>query len=149
MCFTNTILTDAHRGCHWFLVFQGEIYRPLHFSDIVEVLRLYYLKYWPLIHCREEGCIGKYAPRGSRDLPKQGFCTPRPEGLPEGNLEGRGVQNPCWGKSRGPRKAYFPIHPNSRQCIDILFYRKIHALGSVLENTRPRECIGNYTQIAG
>ena len=81
-----------------------------------------------IIHCREEGCIGKYAPRGSRDLPKQ---------------------NPCWGKSRGPRKAYFPIHPNSRQCIDILFYRKIHALGSVLENTRPRECIGNYTQIAG
>ena len=32
-----------------------------------------------IIHCREEGCIGKYAPRGSRDLPKQGFCTPRPE----------------------------------------------------------------------
>ena len=24
----------------------------------------------------------------------RGFCTPRPERLPEGNLEGRGVQNP-------------------------------------------------------
>ena len=67
-----------------------------------------------------------FAPRGPRDCPRA---------KPEGNLEGRGVQNPCWGKSRGPRKAYFPIHPNSRQCIDILFYRKIHALGSVLEIT--------------
>ena len=29
----------------------------------------------------KEGCIGKYSPRGSRDLPKQGFCTPRPSFL--------------------------------------------------------------------
>ena len=32
-----------------------------------------------ILHWREEGCIG--------------------------NLEGRGVQNQCWGKSRGPRGA--------------------------------------------
>ena len=38
-----------------------------------------------IIHCREKGCIGKYARRGSKDLPKQRFF----------NLEGRGVQNPC------------------------------------------------------
>ena len=29
------------------------------------------------IRCRVEGCIEKYAPRGSRCLPKQGFCTLR------------------------------------------------------------------------
>ena len=27
---------------------------------------------------------------GNKDLPKQGFCTPRPERLAEGNLDGRG-----------------------------------------------------------
>ena len=33
------------------------------------------------------------------------------------------VQSPCCGKLRGPRGAYFPIHPTSRQFIDILFSR--------------------------
>ena len=32
----------------------------------------------------------------------------------EGNLEGRGVQNPR------PRGMYFPMHPDSRQCTSIL-----------------------------
>ena len=37
-----------------------------------------------LIHCREEGCIGKYTPRGPRDFPRAGILHP----------EARGVQNP-------------------------------------------------------
>ena len=69
------------------------------------------------IHCLELGWIGKYAFLGPRDLPQQGFCTPRPSRLPSGNLLGLGVQNPCFGKSLDPRGAYFPIHPSSRQCI--------------------------------
>ena len=35
-----------------------------------------------ILHWREEGCIGNYAPRGPRDLPQYWFCTPRPERLP-------------------------------------------------------------------
>ena len=30
---------------------------------------------------------------------------------------------PLLGNLKGPRAAYFPIHPNSRQCIDILYSR--------------------------
>ena len=74
-------------------------------------------------HCREEGCIGKYIPRGPRDFPDQGFCTPRLERLPEG----RGMQNfALRGRSPCPREiskcegVYFPIHPDSRQCSAIL-----------------------------
>ena len=37
------------------------------------------------VHCREEGCIGKYTPRGPRDCPRAS---------PSGNLSGLGVQNP-------------------------------------------------------
>ena len=40
-----------------------------------------------------------------------GFCTPRPERLPEGEARGQ---------SRGPRGVYFPIHPSSRQCTDTI-----------------------------
>ena len=43
---------------------------------------------------------------------------------------GRWMQNPCFGKSRGPRGAYFPMHPDSRLCIVILY--------------PGRESIGNY-----
>ena len=32
------------------------------------------------LHWREEGCIGNYAPLGPRDLPQHWFCTPRPSG---------------------------------------------------------------------
>ena len=41
------------------------------------------------VHRPDSGCIGKYV-------------LPGPERLPEGNLEGRGVQNSCpfWGISR-------------------------------------------------
>ena len=35
------------------------------------------------VHCREEGCIGKYIPRGPRDFQR---CAKSP---PEGNLKGR------------------------------------------------------------
>ena len=52
------------------------------------------------VHCREEGCIGKYTPRGPRDFPRAGILHPE--------------------KSRGPRWMYFPMHPDSRQCTDIL-----------------------------
>ena len=47
-------------------------------------------------------------------------------------------------KIRPPRIERFAeagiLHPEAREIA-----RKIHALGSVLENTRPRECIGKYT----
>ena len=50
----------------------------------------------------------------------RGFCTPRPERLPEGNLEGRGVQNPRTREISRAEGVYFPMHPDSRQCTDIL-----------------------------
>ena len=28
------------------------------------------------VHCREEGCIGKYIPRGPRDFPRAGILHP-------------------------------------------------------------------------
>ena len=51
------------------------------------------------VHCREEGCIGKYTPRGPRDFPRAGILHPEAREIrgpraakspPEGNLEGRG-----------------------------------------------------------
>ena len=36
---------------------------------------------WPInivsVHCREEGCIGKYIPRGPRDFPRTGILHPK------------------------------------------------------------------------
>ena len=49
------------------------------------------------------------------NTPAEAICTPRRERFPEGNLMGRGVQI--------AEGAYFPIHPDSRQCIAILFSR--------------------------
>ena len=48
------------------------------------------------VHCREEGCIGKYIGRAE------------------------GCKIPARGKSQGPRGMYFPMHPDSRQCTSIL-----------------------------
>ena len=43
------------------------------------------------VHCREEGCIGKYTPRCPRDFPRAGILHP----------EAREIAR---GKSRGPRQ---------------------------------------------
>ena len=66
------------------------------------------------VHCREEGCIGKYTPRGPRDFPRAGILHPeareiargrspraisRAEGCKinaEANLEVRGGRNFQW-----------------------------------------------------
>ena len=37
------------------------------------------IMYIESVHCREEGCIGKYTPRGPRDFPRAGILHPRPE----------------------------------------------------------------------
>ena len=49
------------------------------------------------VHCPEEGCIGKYIPRGPKDFPKpleialgQSLGPRGAKSPPEGNLEGRG-----------------------------------------------------------
>ena len=60
----------------------------------------------------------KFAPRGPRDWPRA---------KPGGDLKGQGVQIAKGG-------VFFPIHPDSRQCIAILFPEQ--------------ECIGNYIPIS-
>ena len=55
------------------------------------------------VHCREEGCFGKYNPRAPRDFPRAEGCKIL-----------------ALGKSLGPRGVYFPIHPSSRQCTDTM-----------------------------
>ena len=64
--------------------------------------------------CRD-ACHWKYTSLGSQDLPKQGFCTPRPKRLAEGNLDGRGG-------------SYFSIYPISGQSIVIVFHMSINIL---------------------
>ena len=77
------------------------------------------------VHWREEGCIGKYTPRGPRDFPKAGILHPEAREIARGRSpraisRAEGCKIPAWGKSRGPRGVYFPMHPSSRQCTDIL-----------------------------
>ena len=77
------------------------------------------------VHCREEGCIGKYTPRGPRDFPRAGILHPEAREIARGRSpraisRAEGCKIPAQGKSRGPRGVYFPIHPDSRQCTDIL-----------------------------
>ena len=55
------------------------------------------------VHCLESGCIGKYTHLGPRDFPRVGILHPS-----------------ALGKSLGPRGVYFPIHPSSGQCTDII-----------------------------
>ena len=62
------------------------------------------------VHCREEGCIGLYIlddqeiSRGPRDVPRA---------KPEGNSEGRGVQNPRPREISRAEGMDFPIPPES------------------------------------
>ena len=77
------------------------------------------------VHCREEGCIGKYTPRGPRDFPRAGILHPEAREIARGRSpraisRAEGCKIPTRGKSRGPRWVYFPMHPDSRQCTDIL-----------------------------
>ena len=59
-----------------------------HVSSIHEacLIKAYNIVY---VHCREEGCIGKYIPRGPRDFPRAGILHPEAQEIAEGNLEGR------------------------------------------------------------
>ena len=66
------------------------------------------------VHCREEGCIGKYTPREI----SQG---PRPERLPEGEARGQ---------SRGPRGAKSP-HKGNLEGRGGCIFRYIPTRGSV------------------
>merc|ERR1711954_409662 len=36
------------------------------------------------VHCREEGCIGKYIPRGPRDFPRAGILHPEAREISRG-----------------------------------------------------------------
>ena len=69
------------------------------------------------VHCREEGCIGKYTPRGLRDFPRAGILHPETREIARGRSPRaisrvEGCKIPARGKSRGPRGVYFPIHPD-------------------------------------
>ena len=77
------------------------------------------------VHCREEGCIGKYTPRGPRDFPRAGTLHPEAREIARGRSpkaisRAEGCKIPALGKSLGPRGVYFPIHPSSRQCTDTM-----------------------------
>ena len=78
------------------------------------------LKNIVILHWREEGCIGNYAPRGPRDLPKYWFCTPRPEKLPEGDAQeqsrGPNYQNYQSISVQSCSFQYNPVQPNTRWC---------------------------------
>ena len=37
---------------------------------------IYLLQQIVSVHCQEEGCIGKYIPRGPRDFPRAGILHP-------------------------------------------------------------------------
>ena len=101
--------------------------------------KVYVIEFWPMIlvtiiaqiyntvsvHCREEGCIGKYIPRGPRDFPRAGILHPEAREIARGRSpraisRAEGCKIPARGKSRGPRGMYFPMHPDSRQCTSIL-----------------------------
>ena len=61
-----------------------------------------------------------HSPRPKR-FPKGGDFAPRgPRDCPRAISRAEGCKIPAWGKSRGPRWVYFPMHPDSRQCTDIL-----------------------------
>ena len=77
------------------------------------------------VHCQEEGCIGKYIPRGPRDFPRAGILHPEAREISRGRSpreisRAEGCKIHARGKSRGPRGMYFPMHPDSRQCTSIL-----------------------------
>ena len=77
------------------------------------------------VHYREEGCIGKYIPRGPRDFPRAGILHPGAREISRGRSpreisRAEGCKIHARGKSRGPRGMYFPMHPSSRQCTSIL-----------------------------
>ena len=74
-----------------------------------------------LLHWRESGSIGNYAPLGPRDLPQHWFCTPRPSRLPSGF---------ALGQSLGPRGAKSPPLGNLLGLGGCIF-RYIPPLGSV------------------
>ena len=60
--------------------------------------KVYVIEFWPMIlvtiiaqiyntvsvHCREEGCIGKYIPRGPRDFPRAGILHPEAREIARG-----------------------------------------------------------------
>ena len=77
------------------------------------------------VHCLESGCIGKYTPLGPRDFPQAGILHPSALEIalglrPRAISRASGCKIPTRGKSRGPRWVYFQMHPDSRQCTDIL-----------------------------
>ena len=106
-------------------VLQGvseEIIRMATPDEDLNVARVSYIVY---VHCREEGCIGKYIPRGPRDFPRAGILHPEAREISRGRSpreisRAEGCKIPARGKSQGPRGMYFPMHPDSRQCTSIL-----------------------------
>ena len=60
-------------------------------------------------------------PPRTKRFPKSRDFAPRgPRDCPRAILRAEGCKIPTRGKSRGPRWVYFPMHPDSRQCTDIL-----------------------------
>ena len=94
------------------------------------------LRFWQFprgivsVHCLEEGCIGKYIPRGPRDFPR-GAKSP-----PEGNLEGGG--------DGFPNTSRVLVEHGHSLIITREGLMKILPLGIGLVNTASRDRIGQY-----
>ena len=92
----------------------------------------------------------KIIPRGPRDLPRAGFCTPRSERLPEGKAP------PDLAISRGKslvQRKYFLTHPSTRQCLDTIQWlvharmvRRCHSSASC-DSNEPASQLAGFTSV--
>ena len=64
------------------------------------------------VHCREEGCIGKYTPQGPRDFPSAGILHPEAREIARGQSRGpRGAKSPHKGNLEGRGGCIFRYIP--------------------------------------
>ena len=51
--------------------------------------------------------------------------------------KGERCKNPCWGKSRGPREAFFPFFFIEQECIEFIYCQYYPATRGVISNKLP------------
>ena len=80
-------LLHLHPTHPLFKEWTGEQYCTLSHTIALDVFDYLYSKelfYIGSVHWREEGCIGKYTPRGPRDFPKAGILHPEAREIARG-----------------------------------------------------------------
>ena len=113
----HNLRTITMNTWHNFLAHHSNLFLKKQYLNTTIIVKILYkcdfafwgtIKYCICKHCWEEGCIGKYIPRGPRDFPRAGILHPKAREIAQGHSRGPRGSKSCPREISRPKGDGFP-----------------------------------------